>query len=874
MSDPERAQDTSGANLVPVTEQQTPLFELTPKHKETLEQMTVSYMQRSKIPFDSNGLSLGKEIVADALHRGMEANDVTGIEASTNLRALIKEGMNKRTHIAQGATRVYREYRNEMQSGDDRFIGPYALPARQLSRVGREVSHADVSLLGESEKLNDVEAKRIGLLPHMANAIISGLPRGQFPDVSLDMFPDASSQAKLVRNSIASMWFRGNPLPMFQINDLQQFTDRADEPLDPKVLVPLVEYISKASSKDPLDIADYLRDLGVQTGDLFQKARDRFTANEIADGNTSYSRDFVYNFFGRKLLLLHPALEERELIVDRDRHIESDYSLWGPNWSVEIEGMRVPKEDILHRALRIALAKGKNGTRFQEGIREWKRMRNSEEKNGRRKKTLTKMAKEVTETLATAKVETTPINEFNLALGLNVAKAKSYRRERGRYRDDIRIIKRGNENRRRINELDEELRRENGGELPAEMVLPWALSVEDSRRRRSTVLLAAQRRAEFEATDVFKRDFFSQKIPVFDREEVYDLPAMDTPTIERMIEMLQHENEAIGMHAGSIIPAGFEVREVGRHIDLTINNLKLEISYLSRYRQRSEEPLTGAERRRLDKYVSLKISLTDLMEKAPEVLGIPKLFYEYSLASRIEALQKVLASRTRREVIEGKDVSQKKMKKAEFEMNVNVAQIEAPRIETAEEETVLLHHVHEWKDAPAISSHLKRFPFPPTVNSKEELLVWAEDMLSALPGLPLSFPRASHDYAPFELQQTNRRNQIQALTQLASMARSPLFPSDELLKGVKTSTLLSALSYRYGYLRAQAEIQIHRKTYNEKHNEFLNIAFDAYKLHLKQQHKKYEGQLVEVTARDPKKEFIKSMEALGLTMPIAEVPDN
>lgn len=876
MSNPELPQDNpGGAGLVPITEQHIPLFDLTPKHQQALEQVTVSYMQRSKIPFDADGLALGKEIVADALQRGMAAEDITGIEAKTNLRALIKAGMEQRTQVVQGATRIFREYQNEVQSGSDRFIGPYALSARHLSRVGREVARPATSKLDEAAKLNETESKRRELLPHMAGAIISGLPRDQFPDASIDMFPDESSQAKLVRNSIVSVWFRGNPLPLLQVTDLQQFTDRITETFDPRVLAPLVEYIAEASGDDPLAIADYLRDMGMQVGDLFQRAKDRFKANEIAgDSASPYSRDFVYNFFDRKLLLLHPALEEKELIVDSNRHSESDYSLWGERWSVEMDGMRIPNEEILQRALRIAIAQGKNGTRFQEGIREWVRMKTTLTKNENRKEVLVKLLSKSAEAQAEATVEAMPASEFDVALSVNVVKAEIYRRERGIYREDRRAIKRGDENLRRIEELDEELRRENGGELPEEMVLPWSLSAEDSRRRRSTVLLAAQRRAEFDATDTFMRDFFSRKVPVLDREEAYDFPVMDTPTLERMIDKLRHEQEIVESHNGGIFPAEFEVRDVERHINITIRNLRSELSYLNRHRRHDEGALTGHERKRLDDYIGLKQSLAELMENAPTTLGIPKLFYQYSLSSRIAALESIMFARSRREDVEGKDVSQKKMKKDEFEMNVKIAKIEAPKIETGEEETVLLHHIHEWKDTSSISQRLRRFPFPATINSKEELIKWAEDMLVALPDLPLSFPRAANDYAPTELQRMNRKNQIEALMRIVTIAQSPLFPSNELISGIKTKVLLSALSYRYGYMKAQTEIEMHEKSYKDMHEEFLQIAFDRYQLHLDQERNKYANQLGEVEQRDPKKEFLASMKALDLAIDIPQQAQN
>lgn len=75
-------------------------------------------------------------------------------------------------------------------------------------------------------------------------------------------------------------------------------------------------------------------------------------------------------------------------------------------------------------------------------------------------------------------------------------------------------------------------------------------------------------------------------------------------------------------------------------------------------------------------------------------------------------------------------------------------------------------------------------------------------------------------------------------------------------------------------MKAQAEIDVHEKNYNEVHNEFLDIAFTTYKRHLEQQQNKYEGQLAEVMGRDPKKEFIASMKALDLAIDIPQQAQN
>jgi hypothetical protein len=869
MTDPEIS---PGANpelgVVPITEQLNPIFAPTEKQGEVLEQMTLSYVKNNKLPFTTEGVDVGRQIISDAVQKGMELGGLSGIDSAVNIRAVVKDGLAQREKITKESQRICREYRTEVQTAGDRFIGPYAIPSREIVRASQEVNHAVATpVLARSEGLVAKELTRKVLLPQVAHAILGGLSHEQFPDVTLDLFPDVESQAKLLRNAITSMKYRGNPLPQMQIEEVIDFSMQ-DKTLDPTILAPLVHYIAESSGQDPNEIADYVRDIAFQTDDFIKKAKDVFTAHGIAGNNDTYARDFVYKFFDKRLLLLHPALEEQELVTEYANHSKGAYSMWDEKFSTVIDGYRIPQPDIINRALRLSIAKGRNGTRYKEALGAWKRFERAAGNNEERVKSLERQLHQTESDFAQATPEKMPGSEITVALATNVADAHEYRSVKRKYDEDVRIINRADRLLQGITDLEEEIRRENNGELPPKVVIPGELSLESLHIKRLNKARASVSRSEYQAFDTFSNDFFSADIPRDVKDQQFNFLIMDTATIEEMIVKLDLEKNASLNHEGDIIPSDTTVGDVMRHVNTVVQSLHESYMYLQGQETTDyEQPFTLQERQRYEEYVAIQ----DILEQKFSRLwssaeGIPKIFYNYSLSSRISALERIVEARKRLENEERREMVLRTVSAKEFEQNVALAKIQAPTIGDSEEEAADLSGLENAKSVNAIETDLRHFPLPLILEGKDDLIQWATKMIRELPKKPLAYPRR-FTLATKEMQQYQRNRQMAALHNLVDLINSPFFPPDELIKGQKTRAIISALNYRYAYLNAKKSLDRDKEKYEEKKGKIDEIAFGNYLRHLGQRKSNFEKEIAEVKARDPNKELIRSLELLNLAVP-------
>jgi hypothetical protein len=861
MPEIEHSHDMPEAGLVPVSEQQSPLFNLTAKHQNDIEQMTMSYMQRQKLPFTSAGLAVGKDVIGDALQKGMQEEGVVGIEKNTNIRKLIKEGLSVRSQITNEARAIINKNGNEIQNSSDAYIGPYALSKRGLIRASHEINRSSSMLLNASEGIIETEKKRKELLPQMAKAILLGLSKDQFPDVAIDLFPDPDSQAKLLRNAITSMIFRGNALPVLQIQDIQGFINE-DKKFDSSSVTPFIEFLSQATGLEASSMADYIMELTAQTYNLFQKS-ERVSIENDGSGVDIGKRDKLYTDFGQRLLLLHPALEERELIVDKDYHSEGDYSLWNSQWSTLIDGKRIPGEEILLRARRLSVAQGKQGTRYIDGLGAWKEYKRADAVNGKRVGVLSRLIEQTDERLATVTIGTTPADELNIALATNVVMAYEYKGVKHAYNEDVRIIERAEQYLKTINDFTEEIKRENGGELPNEFASPLE-NYDGLKNRRRGSAKARQIKAELEAEDIFLTDFSSSSMPLNERERNFNFLLMDTPTIEQMLFQLSVERDRVEKFGGEIIPAECDVKDVGRHIDRTVGSLSMMQSYLLRTKKHeNDKAFTIAEFQRLSDYRTLQSGLKSIMEKPFTQRGIPKLFMRYSLTTKMKALQKIVDARHKYEMSMKEEDVRKIITKEEWEQRTKKARIAAPNIDTPEEEAIVSSHLPEIKNMGFIIDKLHGFPFPPVIENNQTIVSWAQGMLRRLPSEPFSFPRKSHKGIFPELK---RRDQIRALNSLIRVAESPLFPTDDLTNGMEMRDLLFSVHQRYTYLRSLLGKEGDERKFHKLHDTFREIAFQNYKRNLEGVRNKYERERNEVQSRDPKQTFLRKMIDLRLAI--------
>jgi hypothetical protein len=225
-------------------------------------------------------------------------------------------------------------------------------------------------------------AERQEALPRLAEAAIRNVRNDFFPNAVLDNFPNPHDQAGLVRNMIASLAFRGTPNPVITIYELLDFVNNNEGLLRLARMRGIrfgEEIQDRSILMSPL-VQEYLNDL---TNQIIARMY-RFLKTYYPSNNLSYEmiitrRDQLYRAFSDILLLVHPALEEREIIIDPAKARDYDYSLWQEDLSVVFGNARFPTKLALEQARRLFKAKGDvyQVKRFEEGIRAWRLYENS-----------------------------------------------------------------------------------------------------------------------------------------------------------------------------------------------------------------------------------------------------------------------------------------------------------------------------------------------------------------------------------------------------------------------------------------------------------------------------------------------------------------
>ena len=509
--------------IVPITETQGPVFNLTPAQKSTAEKYTVSYMRKNKIKFTTEGLQDASSVLLeDALPRGMRRLGLTGIGPQDNLTEVIKNGVQEREELVARAKKIFLEYRNPIQQIDNPNIGPYALSRRSLVGLSHELQNPAVrKLLSHSQSLvQAIETRKI-MLPRVAVAILDALPKDQFPDANIEQFPTPEDQAKIVRNVLASLAFRGSPDPILTTTDVQRFSaEKAPPNMD--AFDSFKDAISARTRLDSNAGGQYLSDLYQQTMREFIKQRGRTT-----NGDDAVFRDLTYAQFRDYLLLLHPALEERPLIIEPDEHKPGTHSLWREDVSTIISGHRVPVPEILSSALRLARAKGLNGTRFDEALHAWKAYKDERDLKDRRVDSYTKSIQTLEEKLLSFSDSDVTLGDIDLVMSQNVGLLEQFRLSKSKRNEYRRIKRRTEAEYTRIHGYLEEVKRENNGQFPDKITLPYTdIQIEQVQRNSSKSLRARTWRMESDATDIFNNDLFASVSHEDDLDDKLDFHAV------------------------------------------------------------------------------------------------------------------------------------------------------------------------------------------------------------------------------------------------------------------------------------------------------------------------------------------------------------
>lgn len=351
--------------LVPTQITEEPL--ISKKQQEELYRIArITYLRGHKIPIDSLGiLDQAMGVLGDALRRQLGEEGRASIAPNEKLKPLIEKGLLLRDRLCQQAQEVIELSRkNEVTSPE--LMGPFALSPSLLTLARKEIGgYLLIPQLKHAQQLVDISRQRAGVIDRLMNIGLSNLPE-KLRGVTPERFPDLADRAKLVRNMIASFVLRGNFNPLITISDLKDFV--------------------RIAGKSQLNFSDEAKEvltseLNLSLGeerafifDLFKQTREAFSVNQsVPAPSDTQGIDKFYRGFSKDLLLLHPALEEEQIITSVKKVTPDSLNLWRE--AAVIGNSKVPKPEMLAQAIRQARARGDNHAAEQlyQGIIIWKK---------------------------------------------------------------------------------------------------------------------------------------------------------------------------------------------------------------------------------------------------------------------------------------------------------------------------------------------------------------------------------------------------------------------------------------------------------------------------------------------------------------------
>ncbi|MBI3341725.1 hypothetical protein HY024_01240 [Candidatus Curtissbacteria bacterium] len=282
----------------------------------------------------------------------------------------MEAGLKARRSLASEVFGILQTHRPSSGKGD--FVGTCALKRSDLDAAERKKSawalHPD--LKNFDELVRDYRLRK-AILPQIAQGVIGFLPGELFPDASIESFPKEEEMAGIVRNSMVSAACNGYPMPALSVEDVRvAIAQNEYHALSRDQIVlqygEILNAVAEASGISKTEVIEYLEALQAQTDQLITNYSPQYS-DDVAAGKLH-----TFMAFKGVLLLMHPLLEEKELIVNKDRAYESDYSIWGPEHSVVIGNYRIPNFDILAKADATARAKGVDPSKFRTALYAWK----------------------------------------------------------------------------------------------------------------------------------------------------------------------------------------------------------------------------------------------------------------------------------------------------------------------------------------------------------------------------------------------------------------------------------------------------------------------------------------------------------------------
>lgn len=333
---------------------------LSPKQEKEILDMSRMYLRRHKISVTESSLRQTMGVLGDALRRGLEASGQETFGSGGRLKPYIKTGLLYREQLREEIENIL-EITVKSSAIDQNYLGPLALPTPLIGLARTE--QRNFHLVPEpkaSQNLVNLGQQRLPLLDRLAGIALAHLPEG-LKEVSLETFPEISDRAKIVRNMIASFIHRDSLCPLITTFDLKDFAKSGHYFTEERL-----ESLSSLLGQQYQGERPYLEALFSQTEDVFSAVQGMPLDDDSA------KIDYLYTQFSRSLLLLHPALEEPQIVVQPQkielgvRHLWEDAAAFG--------GVKIPRPGLLVQALRQARARDDitSQDRFSAALRHWR----------------------------------------------------------------------------------------------------------------------------------------------------------------------------------------------------------------------------------------------------------------------------------------------------------------------------------------------------------------------------------------------------------------------------------------------------------------------------------------------------------------------
>ncbi len=345
--------------LVEVTSLESPIF--SNEQKNALVRQTTLYLQSKRIHIDKVSFDRGAEVVVDTLKRGLSLAGVDLAHAGRNITKYIKSGIAERDEIRLGAGEVVKR---TYEIGGSDYVGELALPQKLVELATEEADSFNLKGdVGVSERLHRLSVVRQRSLGEISDKVIGYLPEVLVANAK-DKIKTNDEKSRLVKNAIVSTVFSKKMNPIISIDELwNNFLSYQRN---------VGNYFSEQNLGDITKKLNLGKDQSEYLKDLFNQTRGNFESKK-AETFAAGDKDKFYMKFSGELLLLHPALEEEQIILDYDKQDRFTPSVWDSGVCQEINGFKVPSKGILIAALRQAEAARSvaRASRLKGAVRSW-----------------------------------------------------------------------------------------------------------------------------------------------------------------------------------------------------------------------------------------------------------------------------------------------------------------------------------------------------------------------------------------------------------------------------------------------------------------------------------------------------------------------